>query len=241
MNQHDFKFSEITPSEWAEQNRIMPGNSPFPGPYTHDRTPYVREILDRLDPADPTRRIVVMKGSQMGLTEMYINALGWIIECYPSNVLLAALTDGHIKKLMTRIDEMIDSSGLSHLLKSNVKRKQNKLTGDTIFSKQFNDTGSLEAFSIQNPDAMRQISVQIMFLDDFEAAKSNNKGGSAISLYETRSDMYAEKRKVYVISSPEVKETSHIYPLYLQGDQRKWHVPCPKCGDYIVLEWESGR
>jgi len=25
----------------------------------------------------------------------------------------------------------------------------------------------------------------------------------------------------------------------LRGDQRKWHVPCPLCGDFIILEWKQ--
>ena len=86
---------------------------------------------------------------------------------------------------------------------------------------------------------MRQISVKYGFLDDFEAAKTDKDAGDPASLYETRFTSYGAQSKVFFISTPETKQTSKIEPLYLRGDQRKWHVPCPCCGEQIVLEWKT--
>ena len=39
-------LSDILPSQWCEQNRVMgTDESPFPGPFSYDRTPYAREII----------------------------------------------------------------------------------------------------------------------------------------------------------------------------------------------------
>lgn len=40
-----------------------------PGPWRTARTPYLAEIMDALAPAHPTRRVVLMKGAQVGGTE----------------------------------------------------------------------------------------------------------------------------------------------------------------------------
>jgi len=38
----NYQISDILPSEWAEANRIMTTDvSPFPGPFSFDKTPYL--------------------------------------------------------------------------------------------------------------------------------------------------------------------------------------------------------
>ena len=43
------------------------------------RTPYMREIMDRLSPSDPTQRVVFMKAAQVGATEAGNNWIGFAI------------------------------------------------------------------------------------------------------------------------------------------------------------------
>jgi phage terminase large subunit GpA-like protein len=56
-------------------------------------------------------------------------------------------------------------------------------------------------------------------------------------MIEQRFAAYYDKMKLYYISTPELKQLSNIEPVYLLGDQRKYHIPCPCCGDYIDLRW----
>ena len=45
----DQQLSEILPSEWCEQNRMMTSDvSPVPGMYRYDNAPYIREPVDSL-------------------------------------------------------------------------------------------------------------------------------------------------------------------------------------------------
>ena len=236
----DHTLTNIKPSVWAEQNRVMSTEvSPFPGPFNYDRTPYIREIIDCLSPDHPSRIIVVMKGIQIGLSSGVIeNGIGWIMSQHPGNILFMARDDTLVKQAMNiKIDQMIDSCGLRPIIRPNVRHKRNQRTGDTSDSKEF-PGGSLIAKTVQVPSAMRQISIMYGFIDDFEAAPySDKKAGSTTSLIETRFAAYSDKMKLFYISTPELKQTSNIEPVYELGDQRKYHVPCPCCGDYIVLYW----
>ena len=55
---------DLTVSEWADRHRMLSGRaSAEPGRYRTVRTPYMREIMDRLSPGDPTQRIVFMKAA----------------------------------------------------------------------------------------------------------------------------------------------------------------------------------
>lgn len=234
-------LSTVRPSQWAEEKRFMTTDvSNFPGKFNYDRTPYLREVVDCLMPDHPSREIAVMKGAQIGFSTGVIeNGIGWLISEHPCNIMLAARDDDLVKDMMNRkVDQMINSCGLRDYMRANNVRAKNQRTGDTSTGKEFSG-GSLRAFSIQNPGRMRQISVQVGFLDDFEAAPADKNAGSAAPLFRTRFKSYGDSKKIFWISTPEIKHTSNIEPLYLRGDQRKYHVPCPCCGDYISLEWRT--
>lgn len=233
-------LTSIKPSAWAEANRIMTSDvSPFPGPFSYDKTPYLIEPVDCLSPDHPARIIVIMKGVQSGFSTGVIeNGIGWIMSQNPGTILFMARDDALVKQAMEqKIDQMIDSCGLRSIIRPNVIRKKNMRTGDTSVSKEF-PGGSLTAKSVQVPASMRQISIRFGFVDDFEAAPySDKKAGSTTSLIETRFAAYADKMKLFYISTPELKQTSNIEPVFELGDQRRYHVPCPKCGDFIPLYW----
>ena len=59
--------ADLTVSQWADRHRRLASRaSAEPGRYRAARTPYMREIMDRLSPGDPTQRVVFMKAAQVG-------------------------------------------------------------------------------------------------------------------------------------------------------------------------------
>mgnify|MGYP000268258048 CR=1 FL=1 len=205
----DFRLSDLKPSDWAEENRVMTSDvSPYPGPFKYNRTPYLKEVVNLLMPDNPATRIAIMKGAQIGSsTGLIENGIGWIMSQNPTNILLAARDEGMVKDMMdSKIDQMIDSCDLRKLIRPNVMRAKNQRTGDTSMKKEFSG-GSLKAYSIQKPGRMRQVSAQIGFLDDFEAAPSDKDAGAAYGLFQTRFAAYGDRAKVFMISTPEVKQT----------------------------------
>jgi phage terminase large subunit GpA-like protein len=234
------KLSNILPSDWAEKNRVMTSDvSPYPGKFKYERTPYLREVVDHLSPNSPARVISVMKGAQIGFSTGTIETgIGWIIDQNPGNILLLTGHPDLAEEAMSgKIDQMIDSCGLRPLIKPNTLRKRNQRTGDTNKSKEF-PGGSLVSGSAGNHKLLRQRSVRYGFIDDYEAAKGSTKeSGSTKEMIEQRYAAYFQKMKLYFISTPELKQGSNIEPVYLLGDQRKYHWQCPCCSDWIDLRW----
>lgn len=231
----------MKPSEWAELNRVMDSSvSPFPGPFRFSVNPYTREILDTISPDHPARIIAVKKGAQIGFSASVIeNAIGWIISQNPGNILFLTGHADLSEEAVTKIDQMIDSCGIRSLIRPSVMRTKAMKTGDTNTKKEF-PGGSLVSGSAGNHKLLRQRSVRFGFIDDFEAAKNTSKeSGSTRKMIEQRFAAYADKMKLYYISTPELKQTSNIEPVYLLGDQRKYHIPCPCCGDYIDIRWST--
>ncbi len=240
LNITDFSFhvSDILPSHYAETKRYMTSDvSKFQGKFSYDKTPYTREIIDNLSPYSPVNVVSIMKGLQIGISAGVIeNGIAYLISENPTNIMLVSGNDALANRMMLRIDQAIDSCGLRSRMQPNVLRKS-KASGDTAKEKQFAG-GSLITYSGQAINNMRQNSVEVIFADDVEMFKGvTDSAGSFARVMEGRATSYGASRKIFYISTPELKESSIIEPMYLQGDQRFWHVPCPICGEMIPLEW----
>ena len=232
------KISNIKPSDWVEENRYMtPDVSPIPGMFSYKNSPYTKEIIDCLSPDNPARTIAVMKGAQIGFSVGVIEGgIGWIISQNPGNILFLVGHEELVKDAGTKVDRMIDNSGIRHMIKSTSQRARNTKSGDTDSMKEFS-SGYLK-MGIANHKALRNISMQYGFIDDFESMKSDTKqSGSTKEMIEQRFSAYAKKMKLFYISTPELEETSNIEPVYLLGDQRKYHIPCPCCNEFIIIDW----
>jgi len=235
------RISNILPSEWAEQNRFMTSDvSTMEGMFRFDNSPYTREILDCLAPDHPARIIAIKKGSQLGFsTSVLENGIGWIMCENPGNILFLVGHESLVEDAVKKVDVMIDNSGIRqrNIIRAAANRSRKTKSGDTNAKKEF--SGGELKFGIANHKYLRNISMRYGFIDDYEAMKSDTKeSGDTLSMIRARFKAYIKKMKLYLISSPERLETSNIEPAYLKGDQRKWHVPCPCCGEHIVWEWE---
>lgn len=231
-------FSDILPSDWYEQNMVMPVNSALPGKFSFDTTPYWREAIDCGSPYHPAKEVTIMSGAQVGKTAgVILGLIGYSIKENPGNMMLLTGHSDLSEEAMIKVDGMIDQCGLRDLIKSTTLRAKNSRTGDTNKSKEF-PGGSLKVGSVSNHKLLRQHDIMIMIVDDFDAAPASSKhAGSTREMVQQRTAAYAHKRKIYWVSSPETKEHSNIEATFLMGDQRYYNVPCPKCGDFIVLKW----
>lgn len=241
LQSSEFEVSDIEPSQWSEDKRVMSSEvSAFPGPFSYDRTPYLKEPINCLMPSHPAKKIAVMKGAQIGFSTGVIeNGIGWIIDQNPGPILMMTGSMDLSKQSMnTKIDQMIDSCGLRPLIRPNTLRKKNQRTGDTDTNKEF-PGGFLMTGQTGNHKKIRQVAIQYGFIDDFEAApRESEQSGNTLKLIEKRFSSYYDKMKLFLISTPEIKQISNIEPAFLMGDQRFWNVPCPLCGTFIVLEWK---
>lgn len=232
-------LSNLRPSEWAEKNRIMTSEvSPFPGPYSFNKTPYLRKIVDTCSPYHPGKKFSIMKGAQVGFSTGVIeNAIGFIMAQAPGNILFLIGHDDLADEAMAKVDNMIDNSGLRPLIRPHTLRKKNQRSGDTLKSKEY-PGGTLIVGPGSNHKLLRQRSVRYIFVDDFDALRASSKSdGDTLKLIEQRAASYYDKQKIYYISTPTLKGKSNIEESFLRGDQQYLFIPCPCCGDFIRLHW----
>ena len=124
---------DLTVSEWADRHRMLASRaSAEPGRYRTMRTPYMREIMDRLSPGDAAQRVVFMKAAQVGATEAGNNWIGFAIHQAPGPMLAVQPTVELAKRnSRQRIDPLIDESPE---LRERVKPARSRDAGNTMGS-----------------------------------------------------------------------------------------------------------
>jgi phage terminase large subunit GpA-like protein len=224
-----------TVDEWADKNRTLDSVSTREsGNYRTSRTPYLKEIMQSLSVTETTvNDVVVMKATQIGLSEVANNFIGYIMDCVPGPILYmlptVELAERHSK---TRITPMINNTP-SILAK--VTTAKSRKSGNTITTKNFTG-GALFMAGSNSGASFRNVSIRYLILDDIDGFSPDIGGeGSPISLAERRTDTYSSKKKILKISTPTQKGGSLIEKEFQKSDQRFYHVPCPFCGTLQIL------
>ena len=84
-------------AEWMEDPGIsLPSNVSEPGRMNINRTPYMRDILEKMSPSDPTKEVVLVFGSQMGKTTIENALMIYYMEEEPSPIAFAFSDDGNL-------------------------------------------------------------------------------------------------------------------------------------------------
>lgn len=231
-----------TPVEWAEKNRTLStAVTSRAGRVDYRSSPYLKEIVNNFDPRSDVREVAVIKGAQMGYSQLVLETcIGFTMANYPRSMLYLTGDQKMAEESMeTRMDPMLVSAGLENKIKPSSNKKNNRSTGNTKSKKEFAG-GVLYVKGANSPNSLRSISVPVLLFDEIDAIKQNLKGqGSPVDLGKSRTAAFERVRKIFYGSTPTTLVNSNIYNLYKQGDCRKWFVPCPNCGEYQVLSWNS--
>lgn len=231
--------------ETAESMRVFPKGSPFPGPQRYAKAPYMIEPAMELSPSSDTEEIVIMKASQLGATAGTTEPLILFKIAKDPGPILAITANDELATTWNddRIDPMLEQAGLIKKLASKVKKgSQHGGKGNTAKSKTW-PGGRLDIKTYGKISQIRQISYQVVILEEEEeqvnASQRGVKQGKFVEIARARTRAYKGRRKILRISTPLIKQTSVIYPAFKAGDQRYYHVPCPKCGEMQKLVWSN--
>ncbi len=228
----------LTVSEWADRHRILNQiSSAEPGPWSTDRTPYLREIMDHLSTVSPMQEIVFMKGGQIGGTECGNNWIGYVIDHAPGPMLsvMPRVEDAR-KNSRIRLDPLIESCDR---LKAKIKDPRSRDSGNTRLQKDF-PGGTIVLTGANSAAGLRSMPVRYLFMDEVDSYESDIQGeGSPLDLAKKRTDTFSAKRKIFYVSTPTIEGRSQIESLYHKTDQRKFFVPCPSCEHFQWLQWQQ--
>lgn len=228
-----------SPSGWADEFRYLSSvASAEPGRWRTSRTPYLREIMDRFSMYEPCREIVVMKGAQVGLTEMGLNLIGYAIDVDPGPIMYVMPTVDTIKRnSKMRFDPMIAATPV---LRDKVGEVRSRDASNTMLQKSF-PGGTLILSGANSASSLRSVPIRFLILDEVDAFPQDLEGeGSPVDLAMARTRTFP-RRKILMISTPTIEGASVIQKEFEKTRQRRYFVPCPHCNGMQTIEWERIR
>jgi len=186
------------------------------------------------DPA--IQEVVVMSCSQVGKTEILLNAIGYYIAYAPAPILMVQPTLEMARAWsQDRLAPMIRDS---FILQDRVAEVKSKDSGNTVLHKIF-DGGHITACGANSPASLASRPIKIVLCDEIDRyPPTAGTEGNPVMLAKRRSATFWDS-KLVLTSTPTVKGASAIEEAYGQSDQRKFYVPCHKCRKLQVLKWAN--
>lgn len=234
-------WSEFAPpprlsiDEWAERYReLSPEESPMPGPYSLEHTPVLREILRAC--SDPkVRKVVVQKSAQLGYTVGVVcNVMGYHAHQRPSVQIAVFPREKSAKDFAAeKFDPMVRAT---KPLAERISLKS-RAAGNSQTRKHY-PGGLIKLVGSNSPSDVKSTSARVVIVEEPDDASTNVRGqGDAIKLAEERAKAYPD-HLILIGGTPTAKGASSIEAEILASDQRKFHVPCPHCGDEHIPTWD---
>lgn len=233
--------SGLPPSKWAAEHFMLPDGQSRGELIDLSRTPHLIEVLDALGPDEPDNEIAVMKSAQSAFTSGLQILAAHSVDCDPCDIMIvqpteSALTDFNSQKLGRAIElsRALGARDKARTWGSRVRPQTAKSgTASTTYEKKF-PGGSLFLSLATSTADLRSKTVKKAFLDEIDEYPHDlNEQGDPLDMVEARqiSFLRAATWKRAYFSTPTVKGGSRIDEKFLAGDQRRWTMTCPHCGD----------
>lgn len=227
---------DLTVSQWAAKYRVLSRESSAEaGPWRNERTPYMVEPMDAI--TDPTvRHVTVVASSQVGKSELELNAIGYIIDQDPGSILYIQPTIDDAKKFSRlRIAPMLRDCTQ---LKTKVADVKSRDSGNTILQKTF-PGGMLTIVGSQSPSALASTPARYIIGDERDRwALSAGSEGDPWALAEARTTTYYNA-KLIDVSTPTIKGLSPIEKSFNEGTRERWCSQCPHCGEWHNIVFDD--
>jgi phage terminase large subunit GpA-like protein len=222
---------------WADKYVQLPASSAKKGFWITDEVAYTREPLLSLINPNVTE-VTWMSSAQILKTTVELIFLAWLIDNDPAPfIVLQPTIEAAQIYSKSKFEPMIS---LIEPLKGKIGERKSRDFRNTMLYKEF--PGGFGIFAGANsPVNLAQHSVKYCISEDVDRIPlTAGEEGDPVLLAEQRTESYKMYgRKLVRFSTPTDKNTSRIFRLYNLGDQRKYYVPCPRCGFPQVLFFDN--
>jgi phage terminase large subunit GpA-like protein len=231
---------KLTLSQWADQHfYLSPESSAQAGRWS--TLPYQKEIMDSISDVRVTE-VTLMKSARVGYTKILDAALGYFIDQDPSSSLVVQPTLEDAKgfskeEIGTMMRDCPRLRGKVVDVEEDTSTRASG-TANTMLHKRYAG-GVLSIVGANSGAGFRRISRRFIACDEIDAyPASAGADGDPVKLAQRRSEFFWN-RKLLNGSTPLIEGFSRIERKFLEGDQRRYFVPCPQCGHFDHLVFQS--
>jgi phage terminase large subunit GpA-like protein len=225
----------LSVSEWADQHRQLTGKqSGERGPWRTRRTPFLKEIMDSLSANSRVQHLVVMKSSQVGVTEATVNFIGYTMDHAPAPMMILLPTlDARDAWKAQKLNPLLLETPIVRDILGGQRSRDAANRADMIDF----PGGVLFLAGGNSPNSYAQRSVRTIIMDDLDRFPPEvGSEGDPVKLAEGRTKAFARAKRM-LISTPTVSGESLIEREWEKSDQRRYHLPCPHCDALQAIEW----
>lgn len=222
----------LTVSQFSDKHRILDSKtSAAPGPWRTSTTPYLEGVMDAFNDTE-VEEIIFCKPTQVGGTEAMNNMIAYVIAQDPAPALVVYPTlDLAEYASKNRIQTMVE---ISPQLNERYQIRDSK-----DLELQFN--GMYVVLSGANsPASLASRPIRYLFLDEVDKYPPNSgKESDPISLARERTKTFAYNKKIFLTSTPTVRD-GNVWKAFESADEtRYYYVPCPHCGVYQQFKFKQ--
>jgi phage terminase large subunit GpA-like protein len=225
-----------TPSQWAENCRVLSSEeSSEPGPYSLDRTPYWRGVMDAA--GDPlVEEVVNLKGAQIGWSEVCRNLFGFWVDLDPGPTMILMPDQKSAEDFkVERIDPLVSNtpSVRRHLTARAWDDTKHRIRFDTMSaffvwagSKSGTKSRPIRRLICEEPD---------------EYPPFSSTGGDPLSKAEKRLTTFRDKGRAKILlgGTPTTRLGNTWKRWEMCSVRYHFWVPCPACNGYQQLQWKQ--
>jgi len=218
-------------TEWAEANLSFSSRfTSSPGPFRVRSYPYMREWLDCFHPASGVRSMALLCGAQVAKSTAIQVGMAYRLVRAPAPALWVLDTQTNAQSFSeSRWQVMIDDN---EVLRAQLPRNKDKFKNlDQAFQRMH-----LWFIGSNSPGNLAGRSISLLCLDEVDKYKTKTKQEAAAVQLAVQRVASFPMHLIVMTSTPTTQEGS-IWKAWLEGDQRRFWLPCPHCSDMTLLAW----
>lgn len=237
----------LTVSQSAAKYRKLNNPGAYVGDWKNSTAPYMVEPMDMLDSREHDG-LAFVGPAQSGKTDaLIINWAAHSIKADPMDMIIYSPTSAASRDFsLRRIDRLHRHSPDIGAMLAKSRDSDNRLDKHYI-------TGAMLTMSHPSPTEFAGKPIARAALTDYDRMPDDVEGdGAPYDLASKRTTTFGSYKMCLAESSPSrpiedpkwIARTPHEAPpckgilaLYNRGDRRRWHWPCPHCGEYFEGEW----
>jgi len=211
--------------EWLERNVNAIPDSPMPGPFRSERTPWIAEAL-RIASDPETRMLVILASIQSGKSLLARLMTCHIVANYPGPTMVLQATDSEAKDFSLRYLRPVWDN--CKPVKDKIKSEDSERSTTTDF-----DRMTLYCRGIHNDKNLQRLSLRYVIADECWLAPQGH-----LAEVSARVTAFGWMGKRIFMSQGGV-DGQEFHQLHEQTDMREWNFCCPSCQKLQPWKWEQ--
>jgi phage terminase large subunit GpA-like protein len=230
-------------SQWAQDNRFLPPDTPEPGKFRNERIPHMVDVQDTMSQGSGYREGWLKKGVQLAGSTVGENFIGSSI-CNAAGSILVVFPDLPAAQMWEaqRFEPMREATPE---LRKRIPDSNVKGAGSTKLRKKF-PGGVMRLVTANRVSGLKSSTIRYIKLEEpdeypRDIGALGQKQGSPIGLARNRVKNFGSKGRLFADGTPTIEDASAIDDGYKRGDQRKRFMLCPHCDHAQMFVWKQFR